>query len=77
MYSWFNPPGAPPTWRARLWSVPDFIGASSSLRSRPAQTDAQLLVLGGFGHTRACEFVLGGVSRTVLESMTLPVLMSH
>jgi nucleotide-binding universal stress UspA family protein len=33
--------------------------------------------MGGFGHTRAFELVLGGVTRTMLSSMTMPVLMSH
>jgi len=34
-------------------------------------------VMGCYGHGRAREWALGGVSRTVIESMTLPVLMSH
>ena len=38
---------------------------------------ADLVVMGGYGHSRAVEFVLGGVTRTVLQSMTVPVLMSH
>jgi len=38
---------------------------------------ADLLVMGAFGHTRAHERILGGVTRTMLESMTTPVLMSH
>lgn len=38
---------------------------------------ADLLVMGCYGHTRAREWVLGGVSRTVLRSMSLPVLMAH
>jgi nucleotide-binding universal stress UspA family protein len=38
---------------------------------------ADLLVMGCYGHSRAREWVLGGVSRTILQSMTLPVLMSH
>jgi len=33
--------------------------------------------MGGFGHTRFREILLGGATQTVLESMTLPVLMSH
>lgn len=47
------------------------------LLSRAADLDADLLVMGCYGHSRAREFVLGGVTRTVLGSMTLPVLMSH
>jgi nucleotide-binding universal stress UspA family protein len=38
---------------------------------------AQLLVMGCYGHSRARELVLGGASRTVLQSMTMPVLMVH
>jgi nucleotide-binding universal stress UspA family protein len=38
---------------------------------------AQLLVMGCYGHSRARELMLGGASRTVLQSMTLPVLMAH
>jgi nucleotide-binding universal stress UspA family protein len=34
-------------------------------------------VMGAYGHSRAQERVLGGSTRTVLESMTVPVLMSH
>ncbi|RZJ07052.1 MAG: universal stress protein, partial [Haliea sp.] len=45
--------------------------------SRAFDLDADLLVMGCYGHSRAREFVLGGTSRTVFESMTLPVLMAH
>lgn len=45
--------------------------------SRCADHGADLLVMGCFGHSRAREWVLGGASRTVLASMTLPVLMAH
>jgi len=34
-------------------------------------------VMGGYGHSRLREFVLGGVTHSVLRSMTVPVLMSH
>lgn len=36
-----------------------------------------LLVLGAYGHSRVRETLLGGVTRTVLETMGLPVLMAH
>jgi nucleotide-binding universal stress UspA family protein len=36
-----------------------------------------MIVMGGYGHSRAYETVLGGATRTILESMTAPVLMSH
>ena len=47
------------------------------LLSLASDLDAGLLVMGCYGHSRAREWALGGVSRTVLSSMTLPVLMSH
>lgn len=47
------------------------------LLSRAFDLGADLLVMGCYGHSRAREWVLGGTSRTVLRSMTLPVLMAH
>jgi nucleotide-binding universal stress UspA family protein len=47
------------------------------LLSLAADEQSQLLVMGCYGHGRAREWVLGGVSRTVIASMTIPVLMSH
>jgi nucleotide-binding universal stress UspA family protein len=47
------------------------------LLSKAADVDADLLVMGCYGRSRARELVLGGVTRTVLRSMTLPVLMTH
>lgn len=47
------------------------------LLSLAADAGADLLVMGCYGHSRARELVLGGASRTVLKSMTLPVLMAH
>jgi nucleotide-binding universal stress UspA family protein len=47
------------------------------LLSTVLELEADLLVMGCYGHSRARELVLGGMSRTVLQSMTLPVLMAH
>ena len=47
------------------------------LLSHAADMDANLIVMGGYGHTRTYELLLGGVTRTMLGSMTVPVLMSH
>lgn len=47
------------------------------LLSLAADEQSDLLVMGCYGHGRAREWVLGGASRTVIESMTIPVLMSH
>lgn len=51
--------------------------AGDALLSLAADVGAGLLVMGCYGHSRARELVLGGASRTVLRSMTLPVLMAH
>jgi len=39
--------------------------------------DSDMLVMGGYGHSRFREMIMGGVTRTILESMTIPVFMSH
>jgi len=38
---------------------------------------AATMIVGGYGHSRLREFVLGGVTRDILSTMTVPVLMSH
>ena len=47
------------------------------LLSQAADFGADLIVMGAYGHARFQELVLGGVTRTMLEAMTVPVLMSH
>ena len=47
------------------------------LLSRAADLGADLLVMGAYSHSRARELLLGGATRTILASMTIPVLMSH
>jgi nucleotide-binding universal stress UspA family protein len=47
------------------------------LLSLAADAGADLLVMGCYGHGRARELILGGATRTVLKSMTLPALMAH
>ncbi len=53
------------------------IGVGNELLSRAADISADLIVMGGYGHSRFKELVLGGATRTILQSMTIPVLMSH
>lgn len=53
------------------------VEAGELLLSRAADLGADLIVMGGYGHPRLEELVLGGVTRTILEAMTVPVLMSH
>jgi len=47
------------------------------LLSRAADLTADLLVMGAYGHSRTRELLLGGATRSLLRSMTVPVLMSH
>lgn len=53
------------------------IAAGEWLLSRAADLGSDLIVMGGYGHTRMRELILGGVTRTMLQAMTVPVLMSH
>lgn len=46
-------------------------------RATDLEDPADLLVAGAYGHSRLSELVLGGVTRTLLDGMTLPVLLSH
>ena len=48
-----------------------------SLLSTAFDLDADLLVMGCYGHGRTREWVLGGATRTILGAMTLPVWMAH
>jgi nucleotide-binding universal stress UspA family protein len=49
----------------------------SVILSRAADHDIDLIVMGVYGHSRRREVILGGASRTLLSSMTVPVLMAH
>ncbi len=42
-----------------------------------AARDIDIVVMGGYGHSRLREFVLGGVTRDMLERMTVPLLLAH
>lgn len=53
------------------------IDVANTLLSHAADSGADLVVMGGYGHSRVREFVLGGVTHSMLHSMTVPVLMSH
>jgi nucleotide-binding universal stress UspA family protein len=53
------------------------IGDGDSLLSFAADREADLIVMGAYGHSRLRELLLGGVTRTMLDQMTVPVLMAH
>jgi nucleotide-binding universal stress UspA family protein len=72
--SYLEAHGVRATWQ-REGTEPENVG--DLLLSRAFDLQADLLVMGCYGRARAYEWVLGGASRTVLKSMTLPVLMAH
>ncbi|HYD60144.1 MAG TPA: universal stress protein [Noviherbaspirillum sp.] len=53
------------------------IDVGNALLSIATDLGSDMIVMGGYGHSRFREILLGGVTRTVLESMTVPVLMAH
>ena len=51
--------------------------AGSALMEHCTAAGTDLLVMGAFGHSRVREFVLGGATRSVLDDVRIPVLLSH
>jgi len=62
---------------AEIYVETTSIGIAEAILSRAADIDADLIVMGAYGHSRWAERVLGGATRGLLASMTVPVLMSH
>ena len=62
---------------AEVHSESTRLDVAQALSSRAADASADLIVMGAYGHGRLAERVLGGATRGLLASMTLPVLMSH
>jgi nucleotide-binding universal stress UspA family protein len=57
--------------------VSDGLDVGSLILSRAADMEADLIVMGAYGHSRVRELVLGGATKTIFKSMTVPTLMSH
>ena len=57
--------------------TPGDLDVANTLLSHVADTGADMVVMGGYGHSRLREFIIGGATRTVMQSMTVPVLMAH
>ncbi|SAL61790.1 universal stress protein [Caballeronia humi] len=55
----------------------DDVPVGEILMSRSSDLGADLVVMGAYGHARWQELVLGGATRTMFKSMTVPVVMSH
>jgi nucleotide-binding universal stress UspA family protein len=53
------------------------LSVSDTLLAQVAELDADLLVLGAYGHSRLREMILGGVTRDILRNVNIPVLMAH
>jgi len=62
---------------ARMGRRPDARRIAGEMLAEAAATQAGLLVMGGYGHTRFRELLLGGVTADILQAMTLPVLLAH
>jgi nucleotide-binding universal stress UspA family protein len=63
---------------ARVETAPSGgMGIAGLILDQAEKQDVDLIVMGGYGHSRLREMMLGGVTRQMLERMTLPVLFSH
>ena len=53
------------------------VDIANTILSHIADRSSDLLVMGAYGHSRLRELVLGGVTRTILRDMTVPVFIAH
>lgn len=68
--AWHNVP-------ARYHKLSGTGGVAHQLQNACADVGADLLVMGGYGHSRLRELILGGVTRAMLNQTTLPLLLAH
>ena len=73
LHQWLMWQGVP----ADMCSETTGIDIADAMLSRASDLNADLIVMGAYGHARWTERVLGGATRGLLASMTVPVLMSH
>lgn len=64
---------------AKVHKLPVGSGESvaSAILNEVSDQGADLVVMGGYGHSRLREMIIGGVTREILSTMTVPVLMAH
>jgi nucleotide-binding universal stress UspA family protein len=62
---------------AKMTELPAVDSIGDAILSYAADSGADYIVMGAYGHWRFTEFVIGGTTRTILASMTAPVLMAH
>ena len=55
----------------------DTSNVHNAILSLAADSETDLIVMGGYGHSRLREFILGGTTRGIFESLTIPALISH
>lgn len=70
---WLNDHGV----RVNCARLDDADGTAAAIEEHGRSVQADLLVMGAFGHSRVRDFILGGVTRSVLAEPKLPVLFSH
>ena len=73
LLAWLNRHGV----AAELVADSTTLDVGDCLLSLAADRASDLLVMGGYGHARMRELLLGGATRTILQTMTIPVLMAH
>jgi nucleotide-binding universal stress UspA family protein len=62
---------------AEIRKIGGWANVGEALLNEASQTGSDMIVMGGYGHSRLREFVLGGATRHVLANSTIPVLMAH
>jgi len=55
----------------------DGVGVGNIILNTASDAGSDLIVMGAYGHSRMRQWVMGGASRTLLSSMTVPVLLAH
>jgi nucleotide-binding universal stress UspA family protein len=59
------------------YTIAEDVSEGDVLLNQAADMGADLIVVGGYGHSQTRELIFGGVTRTLLSTMTVPVLFSH
>jgi len=62
---------------AEVKNITSDIDVGNTMLSHAADTGSDLIVMGAYGHSRVREWIMGGATRMLLDTMTVPVLMSH
>jgi nucleotide-binding universal stress UspA family protein len=63
--------------KVEVTRIPHHTDTAAALLSHSADSGSDFMVMGGYGHSRLREFVLGGVTRSILSAIVVPTLMSH